>query len=142
MSEGDQLLAAVLANPEDNAPRLIYADWLEEHGQEKKAWPIRQQLGPPTSWPNWVGKPYYAVLFSNSDRELRCPDWCVSAIWERGFIRQVVCAATDWIQHADAFVAQHPVEDVQLITPLPMGATIAWLKNRWPSVKKWGGWVQ
>jgi uncharacterized protein (TIGR02996 family) len=33
----DALLRAVLEEPEDDAPRLIYADWLEEHGGEKEA---------------------------------------------------------------------------------------------------------
>lgn len=32
MSEGDYLLAAVLDRPEDDAVRLVYADWLEERG--------------------------------------------------------------------------------------------------------------
>jgi uncharacterized protein (TIGR02996 family) len=27
------LLQAILADPEDDTPRLVYADWLEEHGQ-------------------------------------------------------------------------------------------------------------
>src|SRR5436305_2053272 len=32
-SEADALWAAVLEAPEDDAPRLVYADWLEEHGR-------------------------------------------------------------------------------------------------------------
>ncbi len=28
----DALLAEILANPDDDAPRLVYADWLEDHG--------------------------------------------------------------------------------------------------------------
>src|SRR6516225_3050806 len=32
MSDQKSLLAAILAAPEDDAPRLVYADWLEEHG--------------------------------------------------------------------------------------------------------------
>src|SRR2546430_151755 len=31
--EARDLLAAVCAAPEDDDPRLVYADWLEEHGQ-------------------------------------------------------------------------------------------------------------
>lgn len=31
MSDGEALLAAILANPDDDAPRLVYADWLEEN---------------------------------------------------------------------------------------------------------------
>jgi uncharacterized protein (TIGR02996 family) len=32
-NECDALLAAVADTPEDDAPRLILADWLEEHGE-------------------------------------------------------------------------------------------------------------
>jgi uncharacterized protein (TIGR02996 family) len=32
MVEGDALLAAILANPADDLPRLVYADWLRERG--------------------------------------------------------------------------------------------------------------
>ncbi len=32
VSERDALLAAVHETPDDDAPRLVYADWLEEHG--------------------------------------------------------------------------------------------------------------
>jgi uncharacterized protein (TIGR02996 family) len=38
------LLEAVRAEPEDDAPRLVYADWLEEHGQDERAELIRVQV--------------------------------------------------------------------------------------------------
>jgi uncharacterized protein (TIGR02996 family) len=43
MSEQSDLYRAVLADPEDDAPRLIYADWLDEHGQPERAEFIRVQ---------------------------------------------------------------------------------------------------
>jgi uncharacterized protein (TIGR02996 family) len=43
MSEQEDLYRAVLANPDDDAPRLIYADWLDEHGQPERAEFIRIQ---------------------------------------------------------------------------------------------------
>jgi uncharacterized protein (TIGR02996 family) len=38
------LLHAVCANPDDDAPRLVYADWLEEHGRQERAELIRVQI--------------------------------------------------------------------------------------------------
>lgn len=35
------LLAAILANPDDNLPRLVLADWLQEHGEDERAELIR-----------------------------------------------------------------------------------------------------
>ncbi|HEY1067961.1 MAG TPA: TIGR02996 domain-containing protein [Pirellulales bacterium] len=37
-------LQAILAAPDDDAPRLIYADWLEEAGEEERAELIRVQI--------------------------------------------------------------------------------------------------
>jgi len=43
-SEAQALLAAVLADPDDDAPRLIFADWLDERGQPERATFIRLQV--------------------------------------------------------------------------------------------------
>jgi uncharacterized protein (TIGR02996 family) len=43
MSDEKALLAAIWAHPHEDAPRLIYADWLEEHGQAERAEFIRVQ---------------------------------------------------------------------------------------------------
>src|SRR5688500_15526834 len=43
MTEGDSVYRAVLDNPEDDAPRLVYADWLDEHGRPERAEFIRVQ---------------------------------------------------------------------------------------------------
>ncbi|HKB05654.1 MAG TPA: TIGR02996 domain-containing protein [Gemmataceae bacterium] len=44
MTEREALLEAVLAAPADDAPRLVYADWLDEHGEPAQAAFIRAQL--------------------------------------------------------------------------------------------------
>lgn len=44
MSDRDGLYAAIFANPDDDAPRLVLADWLEENGQSKRAEFIRLQV--------------------------------------------------------------------------------------------------
>ncbi|QJW93152.1 TIGR02996 domain-containing protein [Frigoriglobus tundricola] len=35
MTERDALLRAICANPDDDTPRLVYADWLDEHGDRR-----------------------------------------------------------------------------------------------------------
>jgi uncharacterized protein (TIGR02996 family) len=40
----DDFLQAVLDNPDDDAPRLAFADWLEEHGDPERAEFIRVQV--------------------------------------------------------------------------------------------------
>lgn len=44
MTTSDALLAAVLASTDDDLPRLVYADWLDENGQAERAEFIRAQI--------------------------------------------------------------------------------------------------
>ncbi|MBY0455899.1 MAG: TIGR02996 domain-containing protein [Gemmataceae bacterium] len=46
MSDEDALLAAIRAHPDEDTPRLIYADWLDEHGDSARAEFIRLQCAP------------------------------------------------------------------------------------------------
>jgi uncharacterized protein (TIGR02996 family) len=43
MTDETALLAAIRATPDDDSPRLIYADWLDEHNQPERAEFIRVQ---------------------------------------------------------------------------------------------------
>jgi type VI secretion system protein ImpC len=43
MTGEEAFLQAILTDPEDDAPRLVYADWLEEHGEAARADFIRVQ---------------------------------------------------------------------------------------------------
>lgn len=46
MSDQDALLAAIkTVHPDDDTPRLVYADWLQENGDEKQAGLIRENVG-------------------------------------------------------------------------------------------------
>jgi uncharacterized protein (TIGR02996 family) len=44
MSDGDALLAAIVAEPDDDLHRLAYADWIEENGDTNRAEFIRVQI--------------------------------------------------------------------------------------------------
>jgi uncharacterized protein (TIGR02996 family) len=44
MNDGDALMEAILAAPDDDLPRLVYADWLQENGQPERAEFIRVQI--------------------------------------------------------------------------------------------------
>ena len=41
MSDADALLAAIIADPDDDTPRLVYADWPDENGDPDRAAFIR-----------------------------------------------------------------------------------------------------
>jgi uncharacterized protein (TIGR02996 family) len=44
MSDEDALLAAIAAHPDEDTPRLVYADWLDEHDRPIRAEFIRLQI--------------------------------------------------------------------------------------------------
>src|SRR4051812_25885328 len=43
MPDDDAFLRAIIDNPDDDLPRLVYADWLDEHGDPDRAEFIRLQ---------------------------------------------------------------------------------------------------
>src|SRR5947209_2048638 len=43
-TDRDALLADIRANPDDATPRLVFADWLEEHGETDFAKFIRLEI--------------------------------------------------------------------------------------------------
>jgi uncharacterized protein (TIGR02996 family) len=44
MTHDDAFLQGIIESPDDDAPRLVYADWLDEHGQPERAEFIRAQI--------------------------------------------------------------------------------------------------
>jgi uncharacterized protein (TIGR02996 family) len=50
VNTGDALLHACLDNPDDDTPRLVYADWLQENGDPDRAEFIRLQLVSARHW--------------------------------------------------------------------------------------------
>src|SRR5437773_1472485 len=107
-SESAALLAAVLAAPEDDAPRLIYADWLDEHGQPERAQFIRLQVER-SRLPKY--DPRREVLTRLADRlfdrhgadwvaELPRVDGITWAEFDRGFPRAVVARTLSLFEKA------------------------------------------
>jgi uncharacterized protein (TIGR02996 family) len=67
MTDQDALLRAICENPDDDAPRLIYADWLDEHGDPLQAEFIRTQIelarGPNSTVRKWSLEARQQILF-------------------------------------------------------------------------------
>ncbi len=45
MPDRESFVAAIAAAPEDDLPRLVFADYLDEHGEPERAEFIRLQIG-------------------------------------------------------------------------------------------------
>jgi uncharacterized protein (TIGR02996 family) len=115
MSDADALLRAVLAAPDDDAPRLVYADWLEEHGDGARATFIRAQVELarlPADDPSRAALVKTERTLLNANRKAWTewlPAWVADREFRRGFIEWIQCQAAD-------FIAQS--EDVRRRTPL------------------------
>ncbi|WP_088260638.1 TIGR02996 domain-containing protein [Fimbriiglobus ruber] len=102
MTERDALLRAVLENPDDDLPRLVMADWLEEHGQESEAVKIRYGVANPHET---EGK-YLAQAMS-------------FASIRRGFIEQVACPCEVFMAKAGEWFGVQPITRVVLSDKRP-----------------------
>jgi uncharacterized protein (TIGR02996 family) len=142
VADADALLAAILAEPDDDGPRLVYADWLEEHGEPARAEFVRVQLalaGPcPLAGAGCLRQSTCEHCWPLRRREgelleARAPSgWLNRLEWvgpvlaphahggswvvpfRRGFVESVACTAADWLAHADGILAAQPVEQVRL----------------------------
>ena len=159
MTDHQALLAAVLAAPDDDAPRLVYADWLDENGEPERAefirlgceisriweqkterlanllsesgtlllkhgetWSLKELVRPcglkVGGQRRWLTS--HGIIDRTSVRHegsyVYPPDRLFSWDWARGFIHSITCTASDWLKHADAITAEHPVREVRLTT--------------------------
>lgn len=126
------LLGEVCSAPDDDIPRLVLADWLEEHGQSERAEFVRVQCelaaavppvgvkDRPTDLLGGQGRVFHKrgresawgkrqAFLRRREREL----WGMSLGWtwpfegainwfSRGFASSLTCTAADWLAHADA----------------------------------------
>jgi uncharacterized protein (TIGR02996 family) len=124
MNMADAFLQAILAEPADDAPRLIFADWLEEHGDADRAAFIRAQceaarLGP---WERrrreleWQSQAMLARHGARWRAELPALSGVEWTDFERGFVSAVrVPAAATLYRHADAIAAAAPVYRAEVV---------------------------
>jgi uncharacterized protein (TIGR02996 family) len=128
MNEGEALLAAILAAPDDDTPRLVYADWLDEHDQPERAEFIRVQI----------------ALAHGSTLALRAREKVLLALYKaewlaplktageplhgtahgqfrRGFVEIVWMTALEFVIQAEALFARIPVRELRATKTLSVG---------------------
>lgn len=132
LTTADALLADILADPLDDTPRLVYADWLEEHGSERDgrlAAFLREGLAcPARRWTLRVGRSERGgegydspdgSLPSLVGLDLRWPVPAtagaeVVVVLRRGLVAEVVTDAATFLELAPSLFAAHPLEWVEL----------------------------
>jgi len=145
----DGFLRAIVESPSDNTPRLIFADWLEEHGGQERCDFIRIQIrldeirpGPDeyakasrmlTRYNKGAPIPLKAntpaVLlvreaillqqFALAQDWPQIPERFIQWEWTRGFVSGISLLANDWLYRGPQLVQTHPLERVTLTDLTP-----------------------
>lgn len=129
---GDALLQAILDEPDADDVRLIYADWLDEHGaawQREHAALIRWQIatgavlefradGSGCKWRYLTRRKGKAPKAAWGALGWLCPSmmWANRLVkFERGFISEIECPCKAWMECGPEVAQRHPLTRVGLV---------------------------
>jgi uncharacterized protein (TIGR02996 family) len=155
VTDGEALIRSILAAPADDAPRLVYADWLDERGRAEDAAFVRVQcelarLGfdgafhtdergrlrqVPTAVERLMERQMelWADSRGRPDLPPAMVDWPIYPAntrgvrirVRRGFVERVSCPAEEFMAVAGDLFARQPVTHVRLVDLQPL-----WDQNR------------
>lgn len=111
------LLQGIIENPKDDAPRLIYADWLEDHGQDAYAAYIRDRVRNPALATDYVQECTAALHWCEPDDPIRL----VESKWRRGFPYFVRCPMDVWMEIAGELMRRWPIQGLAVSDKGPWG---------------------
>jgi uncharacterized protein (TIGR02996 family) len=132
------LLLAIIDAPEDDTPRLVYADWLEEHGEPDRAEFIRVQCKlarlPPSETegealeslaPDVINALEFLQkrereLWQEHDRLWAWPvsQWVNAWKFRRGFVESVTVRPERFLEHEGALFQAAPIRSVTFQTAM------------------------
>jgi uncharacterized protein (TIGR02996 family) len=118
--KNDAFLQAILDAPDDDTPRLVYADWLDEHGDPERAEFIRVQcelarlreLDPQRVGLEAKGRTLLAAAGTAWVGPLvgLTKEW----IFRRGFVEGITMGGKGFLLYADYLFKQAPLQEVRL----------------------------
>ncbi|MBA4063485.1 MAG: hypothetical protein C0501_07185 [Isosphaera sp.] len=143
MTDLEALYQAILADPDDDTLRLVYADALEEAGDARRAGFVRahvQLARVPEYDPAWVRARYHdrARMSFAARWMLELPPLPDGLDWAREAFRRGLPAAVQadtaaaFVAHADELFAKYPVEAVEL-SVAPLREARAFADSPWVS---------
>src|SRR5215468_8970682 len=116
MTHDEAFLNAIREAPDDDGPRLIYADWVEDHGDPARAELIRGQcrlarLDEGAAERGALEKHLRELLAAREKDWLPAELTAIGARAEfrRGFVERLSLDAQTFLQHADALFQAAPL---------------------------------
>lgn len=131
------LLAAIIAHPDEDTPRLMYADWLQEHDQPERAEYIRLSIQLANLR---YGEPDFETREAQLRERLRPFEKLANETWprefaaklpanrdtvftfSRGFVDRVWCSVKYFLENADRVFQEAPL---RALVPRTLTATTA-----------------
>lgn len=152
MHDDAAFLAKIIEAPDEDAPRLVYADWLQEHGREEQARFVRGLVAtshlPGTFW-NLAGRGGRVTRFKDllgvvpwelpnvraaamEERTgyVQASSTSAAVLWRRGFIEAVFCSGVS-LGPVLKTLKRHPLREV-VLTNEPNIGVIQRLYPDWP----------
>lgn len=123
MSDADALLAAVLADPDADLPRLVYADYLDDAGRPERAEFIRVQLARAADPTSLTLRAREEVLLHRHREGWLAPlrakgeplqNRSTHGRFRRGFVEEVWMPAGVFLHAADTLFRRAPVRGLRL----------------------------
>jgi uncharacterized protein (TIGR02996 family) len=123
MTDRETFLRAICDNPTDDTARLVFADWLEEHGDADRGEFIRIEVQIANRGPDdEIGGRRRAALFARRAELLKAHarEWlepflgCAKeAGFERGFVAEVEATADMFLTHGERWMTLTPLTRVR-----------------------------
>lgn len=116
MSDHAAFRAAVAAAPDDDLPRLIYADWLDERGDVRGEF-IRLQVAEARGevTPAQVARTQRWARKLGRDWAGSAADHALLFEFRRGFVERVIMSAGAFLAHGEEVLDDNPIRQVTLI---------------------------
>jgi uncharacterized protein (TIGR02996 family) len=119
MDDPKLLVAAIIANPAEDTPRLAFADWLDEHGDRDRARFIRLQYEieklPPIGAKTSKAKKEEEALLKKYEKK-----WAggIAGLvdyfrFRRGFVELVRLSAASFLKHGERLFELAPIREVR-----------------------------
>ena len=136
--ERESLLRSICSAPADDMPRLIYADWLDDHGQSSRAHFIRDQIQL-ARLPKWhpdvlaAGELNRNTSFGSKRDQYELPPLPPGLEWshtfmQRGFVNAVQCTTPDALSSGLASLCQITPIDSITIKALRGGLSLEFIR--------------
>ncbi len=119
-TEAEAFLQRIRAYPDDDAQRLIFADWLDEEGDPRGQF-IRVQLAlahlaeHDRAGDNLRIEERQLLAVHRDEWEAQFRGLVTGAVFRRGFVDEGKVAARQFVRHADEIFAVSPVRHVHLL---------------------------